>query len=112
MSIKSIKMKTLRKKMCFFLMSQGPFSPKIRFLDQKVCSVACEQTDRHGYRGHPFRVPGIFPSTYHQGSVQQDAIEVEIVIYFFTNVLDTEIVFLGLFFTLDLSSFDLVARYF
>ena len=30
------------------------------------------QTDRHEceYRGHPFRVSGIFPSTYHQGSVQ------------------------------------------
>ena len=64
------------KKMRFFLMSQGSFSPKIRFLGQKVCSVARSQTDRQTdrheseYRGHPFRVSGIFPSTYHQGSVQ------------------------------------------
>ena len=34
------------KKMCFFLMSQGSFSPKISFLGQKVCSVARAQTDR------------------------------------------------------------------
>jgi len=33
------------KKMRFFLMSQGPFSPKIRFLGQKMCSVAWRQTD-------------------------------------------------------------------
>ena len=32
--------------MCFFLMSQGSFSPKIRFLDLKVCSVARLQTHR------------------------------------------------------------------
>ena len=30
--------------MRFFLMSQGSFNPKIRFLGQKVCSVACVQT--------------------------------------------------------------------
>ena len=32
------------------------------------------QTDRHEseYRGHPFRVLGIFPSIYHQGSVQKE----------------------------------------
>ena len=85
MPIKSVKMKISKnKKMRFFLMSQGSFSPKIRFLCQKVCSVARvhtdtqtdrqtdTQTDRHEseYRGHPFRVSGIFPSTYHQGSVQ------------------------------------------
>ena len=29
----------------FFLMSQGSFSPKNRFLGQKVCSVARRQTD-------------------------------------------------------------------
>ena len=65
-------------------MSQGPFSPKIRFLGQKVCPVARartdgrtnRQTDRHEseYRGHPFRVSGFFtnfPSTYHQGAVQK-----------------------------------------
>ena len=68
------------KKMRFFLMSQGSLSPKIRFLGQKVCSVARvqrdtqtdRQTDTHESenRGHPFRVSGIFPSTYHQGAVQ------------------------------------------
>ena len=68
------------KKMRFFLMSQGSFDPKIRFIGQKLCTVARvqthrqthRQTDRHEseYRGHPFRVSGIFPSTYHQGSVQ------------------------------------------
>ena len=30
----------------FFLMSQGSFNPNIRFLGQKVCSVARAQTDR------------------------------------------------------------------
>ena len=63
------------KKNCFFLMSQGPLDPKIRFIGQKVCSVARGQTHRHEseYRGHPhpFSVLGIFPSAYHQGSVQQ-----------------------------------------
>ena len=33
------------KKMRFFLMSQGSFNPKIRFLGQKVCPVARGQTD-------------------------------------------------------------------
>ena len=32
------------KKMRFFLMSQGSLDPKIRFLGQKVCSVAHMQT--------------------------------------------------------------------
>ena len=77
MPIKSVKMKISKnKKMRFFLMSQGSLDPKIRFLGQKVCSVARVQTHRQThrheseYRGHPFRVSGIFPSTYHQGSVQ------------------------------------------
>ena len=75
MPIKSVKMKISKnKKMRFFLMSQGSLNPKIRFLGQKVCPVARGQTDtqthRHtdthesDYRGHPFRVSGIFPSTY------------------------------------------------
>ena len=47
MPIKSVKMKISKnKKLRFFLMSQGSFSPKIRFLGQKVCSVARRQTDR------------------------------------------------------------------
>ena len=33
------------KKSVFFLMSQGSLDPKIRFLGQKVCSVAHVQTD-------------------------------------------------------------------
>ena len=45
MSIKSVKMKILRKKMCFFLMSQGSFNTKIRFLSQKMWPVARAQTD-------------------------------------------------------------------
>ena len=55
----------------FFLMFQGSFNPKIRFLSPKVCSVATH-TDTHESenRGHPFGVSAIFPSTYHQGSVQ------------------------------------------
>ena len=32
--------------MRFFLMSQGSLDPKIRFIGQKVCSVARVQTDR------------------------------------------------------------------
>ena len=34
------------KKMRFFLMSQGSLDPKIRFIGQKVCSVARVQTHR------------------------------------------------------------------
>ena len=62
--------------MRFFLMSQGSLNLKIRFLGQKVCPVARGQTDRRtdthesDYRGHPFRVSRVFPSTYHQGSAQ------------------------------------------
>ena len=35
------------KKTFFFLMSQGSLNPKIRFLGQKLCSVARERTDTH-----------------------------------------------------------------
>ena len=35
------------KKMRFFLMSQGSLNPKIRFLCQKICSVARVRTDTH-----------------------------------------------------------------
>ena len=72
------------KKMCFFLLTQGLLNPKIRSLGQKVCSAARVRTDRRtdghtdrrtdthesDYRGHPFRVSRVFPSTYHQGSAQ------------------------------------------
>ena len=48
MPIKSVKMKISKnKKMPFFLMSQGSFNQKIRFLCQKMCSVARLRTDRH-----------------------------------------------------------------
>ena len=47
MPIKSVKMKISKnKKMRFFLMSQGSLNPKIRFLGQKMCSVARLQTHR------------------------------------------------------------------
>ena len=46
MPIKSVKMKISKnKKKYFFLMSQGSFNPKIRFLGQKVCPVARGRTD-------------------------------------------------------------------
>ena len=54
------------KKMRFFLISQGSLNPKIRFLGQKMCSVARLQTDTHtdrhesDYCRHPFRVSGDF----------------------------------------------------
>ena len=78
MPIKSVKMKISKnKKKCIsFLCPKDRSTQKIRFLAQKLWSVARIQrnrhTDRHEseYRGHPFRVSGIFPSTYHQGSVQ------------------------------------------
>ena len=48
MPVKSVKMKISKnKKMHFFLMSQGSLDPKIRFIGQKVCSVARVQTHRH-----------------------------------------------------------------
>ena len=50
----------------------GPIFSKHYVPKSKLCSVAHLHTDRHKseYIGHPFRVSGIFPSTYHQGSVQ------------------------------------------
>ena len=51
MPIKSVKMKISKnKKMRFFLMSQGSLDPKIRFIGQKVCSVARVHTDRQTHR--------------------------------------------------------------
>ena len=73
MPIKSVKMK-ISKKMCFFLMSQGSFNPKIRFLGQRVCPVARSHTHRHTDRvtteGTLSGFQDVFPSTYHQGSAQ------------------------------------------
>ena len=76
MPIKSGKMRISKnKKLRFFLMSQASLNPNIRFLDQKVCPVATDthrQTDTQSdYWGHPFRLSGFFPSTYHQGSAQK-----------------------------------------
>jgi len=48
----------------FFRFTDGDAS-SIGNLDQITTMISSE------YRGHPFRVSGIFPSTYHQGSVQQ-----------------------------------------
>ena len=46
MPIKNIKIEILKNiRMCFFLISQGSFNPKIRFLGQNVCSVARERRD-------------------------------------------------------------------
>ena len=60
------------EKQKFFLMSQGSFNPKNQVPRSKgvLCSLV---THRHEseYSGHPFRVSGIYPSTYHQGSIQQ-----------------------------------------
>ena len=81
MPIKSVEIKiSKKKKIRFLLMSEGSLNPKIRFLGQKVCPAAHERTngqthrltDTHerDYWGHPFRVSGVFPSTYHQGSAQ------------------------------------------
>ena len=48
MPIKSVKMKISKnKKMRFFLMFQGSSNPKIRFLAQKLWSVARVQRHRH-----------------------------------------------------------------
>ena len=52
MPIKSVKMKISKnKKMRFFLMSQGSLNPKIKFLGQKMCSVARLQTDTQTTEG-------------------------------------------------------------
>ena len=74
---KKCKNKDLKKnpKNSFFLMSQGSLNPK-KIFSQKACFVTRPQIDTHTdtheseYRGNPFRVSGMFPSTCHQGSVQ------------------------------------------
>ena len=50
-------------------MSQGSLNPKIRFLGQKKHTET--HTHESDYCGHPFKVSGVFPSTYHQGSAQK-----------------------------------------
>ena len=74
MPIKSVKIKISKnKKMRFFLMSQGSFNPKIRFLGQKVCPVARRQTDRQTdevITEDTLSGSQDFPSTSHQGAVQ------------------------------------------
>ena len=60
-------------------MSQGSFSPKIRFLGQKVCSVARRQTDSQTDTKvntedtlSEFQDFSNFSSIYHQGAVQYE----------------------------------------
>ena len=62
--------------MRFYFMSQGSLNLNIRFLGQKVCSIAAfRQTDKHThkteYRAHSFNVSRIYPSIYHQKLVQK-----------------------------------------
>ena len=58
MPIKSVKMKISKNKKCvFFLMSQGSLNSKIKFLGQKMCSVARGRTDRHTHtHGSEYRL--------------------------------------------------------
>ena len=71
MPIKSVKWKFRKTKKCVsFSCSKDHSSQKIRFLGQKVCPAAREQTHRQTHRqtdrqtsdywGHPFRVSGFF----------------------------------------------------
>ena len=67
--------------MRFFSCPKDHLAQKIKFLCQKVCPVARVghtdgQTDTHesDYWGHPLRVSGFFPSTYHQGSAQYSSV--------------------------------------
>ena len=91
MPIKSVKIE-ISKKMSFFLMSNGSFNPKIRFLSQNDGGLCSPRTGTHThthththtyththtladtpeseYRGQPFRVARSF--TYHEVSVQKD----------------------------------------
>ena len=62
-------------KMRFFLMSQGSFSPKIRFLGQKVCSVARGRTDTQVKTEDTLsRYQAFFLQPYHQVAVQVYAV--------------------------------------
>ena len=91
---------SLAIKMCFFLMSQGSLNPKIRFLGQKVCSVARERTDRHesDYCGHPFRSFS-FNLSSKIGPIHSLVIKIQsLVIMIYRQFLNTvERVFFGIF---------------
>ena len=60
---KKHKIENFEKQKDVFFFSQGSFNLKIRFLGQKVCSVAWLKTDRHesDYCGRLFRISGVFP---------------------------------------------------
>ena len=72
MAIKIVKKENFEKWKKQFL----PHVPRITQPKNKVprskgmlCSPSTD-THESGYCGHPFKVSGIFPSTYHQGSAQ------------------------------------------
>ena len=64
------------KQNCFFSCPKEHSTQKLSS-QVKRCGLqpADGRTDRHthasDYCGHPFRISGVFPSTYHQGSAQQ-----------------------------------------
>ena len=70
------KCKNIEKRKNVFLSHvPGIIQPKNEVPRPKdvLCSLVTDgQTDTHesDYCGHPFRVSGVFPSTYHQGSAQ------------------------------------------
>ena len=75
MPIKSVKMKNENFEKCvFFSCPKDDLTQKLGS-SVKRCAMqpAYRQTHGHGseYRGHPFMVSGIFPSAYHQGSIQK-----------------------------------------
>ena len=69
---------TMKPNICLVLYKENienSNKKRTHFLGEKMCSVARGHTDTHKhtheseYR-YPFKVSGIFPSTYQQGSVQ------------------------------------------
>ena len=76
--------------MRFFLMSQGSLDLEIRFLCQKVCSVARVQTDTQTDTkvNTEDTISGFhdFLSTYHQGSVQYQSFLTPMAASFFTQL--------------------------
>ena len=71
MTIKWVKIKISKdKKMRLFLMSQGSLNPEIRFLGQKMCSVARVQTDTKVNTEDTLSgFQEFFVQLYHQGAV-------------------------------------------